>query len=142
MDITVRTAGSEDAQAIIPILAELSADATSLDPEKVAARLRDPRVRVVVAVADGRLVGTATLTSLVTLTEGLVGRVEDVVVTKGARGTGLGRRLMEALHVEARDLGITKIELTSRPAREAANQLYRSLGYERRDTNVYRLRLG
>jgi ribosomal protein S18 acetylase RimI-like enzyme len=30
--------------------------------------------------------------------------------------------------------------LTSRPSREAANRLYRRLGFEIRETNVYRYR--
>ena len=48
---------------------------------------------------------------------------------------------MEAVHAEAQRLGLRHVDLTSRPAREAANALYQSLGYERRETNVYRLRL-
>jgi len=48
---------------------------------------------------------------------------------------------MTALHHEAERLGLRHLDLTSRPSREAANQLYQSLGYERRDTNAYRLRL-
>jgi ribosomal protein S18 acetylase RimI-like enzyme len=46
---------------------------------------------------------------------------------------------MQALHDEARRLGVRHLELTSRPSRTAANALYVSLGYERRETNVYRL---
>jgi ribosomal protein S18 acetylase RimI-like enzyme len=137
----IRRAVPDDAAALVPLLAELSTAAGSLDPATVAARLRDDRVVVLVGTADGRLLGTATLTLLVTVTEGLLGRVEDVVVTADARGSGLGRRLMLALHDQARQLGLPKVELTSRPSREAANLLYQSLGYERRDTNVYRLRL-
>jgi ribosomal protein S18 acetylase RimI-like enzyme len=38
----------------------------------------------------------------------------------------------------ARELGCKTVELTSRPSREAANHLYQSAGFERRDTNVYR----
>ncbi len=49
---------------------------------------------------------------------------------------------MEKLHEEAARLGLTHLDLTSRPTREAANALYRALGYEQRKTNVYRLRLG
>lgn len=48
---------------------------------------------------------------------------------------------MEAVQVEAQRLGLRRLDLTSRPSRETANALYQSLGYVRRDTNVYRLRL-
>ena len=37
--------------------------------------------------------------------------------------------------------GAVTVDLTSRPSREAANRLYLSLGFEVRDTNVYRYRL-
>jgi ribosomal protein S18 acetylase RimI-like enzyme len=124
------------------LLAELSpAAAARLDADTLAARLRDDRVRVIVGTSDGRVVSTATLTLLTTLTDGLVGRVEDVVVSEAARGSGIGRKVMEALHDEARRCGVVQLDLTSRPGREAANALYQSLGYERRETNVYRLTL-
>ena len=103
--------------------------------------MRDERVHVLVAERDGVVIGTATLSLLMTLWKGVVGHVDDVVVDAAARGEGVGRRLMEQLHQEAARRDVTHLDLTSRPAREAANALYQSLGYEKRDTNVYRLRL-
>jgi hypothetical protein len=48
----------------------------------------------------------------------------------------------EALNRFALDLaaqhGSRTVDLTSRPSREAANRLYRRLGFEARETNVYR----
>jgi ribosomal protein S18 acetylase RimI-like enzyme len=38
----------------------------------------------------------------------------------------------------ARERGCVTVDLTSRPSREAANRLYRSLGFAARETNVYR----
>lgn len=132
---------TEVAPALIALLGELSDRASSLDREVVAARLRDDRCWVVVASLEGQLLGTATLTTFITLTDGLVGHVEDVVVSAAARGQGVGRLLMDSLHEHAQRLELSYVELTTRPAREAANALYQSLGYERRATNVYRLRL-
>jgi ribosomal protein S18 acetylase RimI-like enzyme len=43
----------------------------------------------------------------------------------------------EALRI-AQARGARTIELTSRSSREAANRLYRRLGFVPRDTNVYR----
>lgn len=139
--LTFRTADVADAAGVLVLLRELSASAAALDEDTIAERLRDDRVRVVLSFLDDQLVGMATLTMLVTLPDGLVGRVEDVVVCEPARGQGAGRNLMLALQDEARQLGVGYLELTSRPTREAANALYQSLGYEHRETNVYRLRL-
>ena len=64
--------------------------------------------------------------------------IEDVVVTTAARGRGVGELLnREALRLAAQ-LGARSVDLTSRPSREAANRLYAKLGFERRETNVYR----
>jgi ribosomal protein S18 acetylase RimI-like enzyme len=58
-------------------------------------------------------------------------------VDEPARG-GVGAALTKAMIDRARSLGCKTIELTSRPTREAANHLYRKLGFEVRETNVYR----
>ena len=145
MNVTISWLGQDDAAGIadqlIALLAELSPASRRRDADVITDRLHDDGVREVVATVDGHLVGTATLALLVTLTAGPVGRVEDVVVSEAARGSGVGRLLMDALHDEARRLGLSYLELTSRPGREAANGLYVSMGYERRETNVYRLGL-
>ena len=64
--------------------------------------------------------------------------IEDVVVDSTARGKGVGEALnREALKV-AKERGAVTVDLTSRPSREAANRLYQRIGFEKRDTNVYR----
>jgi ribosomal protein S18 acetylase RimI-like enzyme len=64
--------------------------------------------------------------------------IEDVVVDENHRGRGYGMELMEFAVRFARSAGVSAIELTSRPSRIAANQLYRKSGFEIRETNVYR----
>lgn len=66
--------------------------------------------------------------------------IEDVVVDAAARGSGIGGALVEAALDRARREGAGKVDLTSRPERGTANRLYARLGFERRDTNVYRFR--
>jgi ribosomal protein S18 acetylase RimI-like enzyme len=72
---------------------------------------------------------------------GLRAWIEDVVVDGSARGRGVGEALNRAAIDRARAAGATTVDLTSRPSREAANRLYRRLGFEQRTTNVYRLDL-
>ena len=63
--------------------------------------------------------------------------IHDVVVDETARGRGVGEALAtEALRL-AEAAGAISIELTTRQEREAANRLYRRLGFEQRETNVY-----
>jgi ribosomal protein S18 acetylase RimI-like enzyme len=65
------------------------------------------------------------------------GLIEDVVVDESARGRGVGEALTrEALSLAAA-AGVDSVSLTSRPEREAANRLYRRVGFDQRETNVY-----
>ena len=64
--------------------------------------------------------------------------IEDVVVDSQMRGQKLGRQLIDRVVDEARRLAPCSLMLTSRPARVAANALYKSAGFEQRETNVYK----
>jgi ribosomal protein S18 acetylase RimI-like enzyme len=94
-----------------------------------------------ITVTDGsKVIGMATA-YLATKFGKKTGFVEDVVVSDSYRGQGLGRKVMEMLIDEAKQAGATQLYLTTRPEREAANALYQKLGFEKRETNVYRLKL-
>lgn len=96
--------------------------------------------RLLIARSEDVIVGSLTLV-LVRIPTGLRAIIEDVVVDEQVRGQGVGRALNEAALELARDAGAVTVDLTSRPSREAANRLYLRLGFEIRDTNVYRYRL-
>ena len=89
---------------------------------------------------DGEIVGSATLAIALSPT-GRHGWIEDVVVDEDARGKGWGRMLTQACLDKAREIGLSQVNLTSRPSRVAANELYRSMGFIQRETNVYRYNL-
>lgn len=65
------------------------------------------------------------------------GLIEDVVVDPSFRGEKIGKNLMLKAHELAKQLNCTTIHLTSRPSRVEANSLYKSLGYEIKNTNYY-----
>jgi ribosomal protein S18 acetylase RimI-like enzyme len=88
-------------------------------------------------VNSGEIVGTLTL-ALFRIPTGLRAWIEDVVVDEGTRGKGVGAALNEAALTRARSEGARTVDLTSRPTREAANRLYKRIGFIERDTNVYR----
>lgn len=70
--------------------------------------------------------------------EFILGFVESVTVRDECRGQHLGRKLMEHLMAEANRLGVQSLHLTSNLKRVAANRLYRAMGFERYETNVYK----
>ena len=113
----------------------------TLTEENLKAVVDDPNCRLFV-LCDGeeRIVGCATLCVFHSPTGRKVS-VEDVVVSEELRGCHLGRRLMEHLLAEARKLAPIELHLTSKPKRVAANALYQSLGFVRKETNAYTLQL-
>lgn len=70
---------------------------------------------------------------------GIKGWLEDVVIDDAYRGKGLGRMLVVHAINQAKRMHVDTFMLTSNPARMAANNLYSSLGFEQRETNVYRM---
>lgn len=123
------------------LLPQLSASARPLDAEAVGRVLGCDANTVLVARGDGVIVGTLTLV-MFPLPAGLRARVEDVVVDASARGHGVAGLLVEEALRIAREAGARTVDLTSRPDREAADRLYGRLGFEVRESRVYRMDLG
>jgi ribosomal protein S18 acetylase RimI-like enzyme len=141
MSITVQKALSatpELLSGLNSLLPQLSSTASLLTMHDVETMVHSDAATLFVASDDGAAVGMLTLV-VFSIPTGLRAWIEDVVVDEGTRGSGVGEALTGAAVDEARARGARSIDLTSRPSREAANALYQKLGFERRDTNVYRL---
>ena len=94
-----------------------------------------------IARDEGEIVGSLSLV-LFRIPTGLRAWIEDVVVDGAARGKGVGEKLNRAAIDHAAKAGAKTVDLTSRPSREAANRLYQRLGFQLRNSNVYRYDLG
>lgn len=125
-------------RAVAALIPQLSQSATPPDRDQLAALVASP-VITLFGVRDGTgpMVGMLTL-ALVPTPTGLRAWIEDVVVDATAGGQGAGTALTRAALDAARRAGARTVDLTSRPSREAANRLYQRIGFERRETNVYR----
>ena len=131
------TVTAELVSAIARLLPQLSSAAPPTEAE-LSQMLAQPGCTLLVARDQG-VIGFLVLT-IYRIPTGLQARIDDVVVDQLARGKGIGEALSRAAVQRARDAGAKAITLTSRSEREAANRLYRRLGFELVDTNVYRLR--
>ena len=67
--------------------------------------------------------------------------IEDVVVDESFRGQGLSKLLVAHAIEFTKSMGIPSLMLTSNSKRIAANKLYQAMGFERKETNVYRMKL-
>ena len=117
---------------------QLSSSSPPPSREVLAEIIDSPATHLLVAEGDdGSVLGSLTLV-LFRIPTGLRAWIEDVVVDGEARGRGVGEKLNRFAIDLAAEHGARSVDLTSRPSREAANRLYRRLGFEPRDTNVYR----
>ena len=66
--------------------------------------------------------------------------IEDVVVDETFRGQGLSKLLVAHASEFVKSKRIPLLMLTSNPKRIAANKLYQAMGFERKETNVYRMK--
>ena len=123
------------------LIPQLSSSNPPPSVEQLAAIVASPATDLIVAYDDdGRLIGSLTLV-VFRIPTGLRAWIEDVVVDEAARGQGVGEALNRAAIDRARSLGAITVDLTSRPSRAAANRLYQRLGFQLRETSVYRLAL-
>ena len=65
--------------------------------------------------------------------------IEDVVVGEDYQGQGMGKKLMAFAVQFVKQQEVSLLTLTSNPARIAANNLYMKLGFEKKETNVYKM---
>jgi ribosomal protein S18 acetylase RimI-like enzyme len=123
-------------ERLMPQLVAGAVPPGAVELEEIA---RGPGTHLLAAVEAGAHLGVVTLV-VFRIPSGKRARIESLVVDAAARGRGVGRALCRAAMDRARELGADCVDLTSLPARTAANQLYASLGFRLRPTNVYRHR--
>jgi ribosomal protein S18 acetylase RimI-like enzyme len=90
-----------------------------------------PGNRIIVAEADGQVVGTLQLTLIPGLgRQGMTrAQIESVRVAASQRGQGLGHELIRWSVAEAKKAGCGLVQLTSDKQRSGAIRFYESLGF-------------
>jgi len=129
--------------AIQSLILELDSNPKTISLDGLSSILKQPELFFFVARDDAKkampIVGMASII-IYQITTGKKGYIEDVVVDQNYRGLGIGRQLTQKCIDTARQNYAKYIDLTSNPSRVAANELYKKMGFERRETNVYRLK--
>ena len=127
-------------EAIHVLLEQLSSSKVVFSKEDLWRLIGSDASALYLVRVDDKWAGMLTLCSYLCPT-GRKCWIEDVVVDGQYRGMGLGRRLIEHAIEETQKMGNCTLMLTSRPSRVAANLLYKSAGFEQRETNVYRMKI-
>ena len=137
-DLEIRPAASDDVPAIVAMLADDPLGAQRESPDDLTPYLAalerlsaDPNQHLVVALREGRVVGTLQLTVLPGLSRKGSTRalIEGVRIHSDERGSGLGTRFIEWAIEESRRQGCQLVELTSDATRTDAHRFYERLGF-------------
>jgi len=132
--------------ALARLVPQLSRSSPPPPASEVAELVSAPATTLLVArlAGDGEVAGTivGTLTLvLFRIPTAVRAWIEDVVVDESARGRGVASALVNRALEQAAVPGARTVDLTSRPSRQDAKRLYQELGFELRETNVYRYAL-
>ncbi|MCX5304997.1 MULTISPECIES: GNAT family N-acetyltransferase [Streptomyces] len=137
-ELTIRPATEADLPAIVAMLADDPLGATRESPDDLTPYLAalkrltgDPNQHLVVAVRDGRVVGTLQLTIVSGLSRKGATRsiIEGVRVHADERGSGLGTRFVEWAVEKSRAENCALVQLTSDVTRTDAHRFYERLGF-------------
>ncbi|MEU9149276.1 GNAT family N-acetyltransferase [Streptomyces sp. NPDC048417] len=137
-DLDIRAAVADDIPAIVGMLADDPLGARRESPDDLAPYLgalerlsADPNQQLVVAVREGRVVGTLQLTIIPGLSRRGATRsiIEGVRIHADERGGGLGTRFIEWAIEESRRQGCQLVQLTSDASRTDAHRFYERLGF-------------
>ncbi len=119
------------------LIPQLSSSAKPITSSELAEIINSDSTLMFVARVNNQAVGLLTL-AIFRIPTAVRAWIEDVVVDTAVRGQGVGEALNLAAIAEAKRRGAKTVDLTSRPSRQAANRLYKRIGFVARDTNVYR----
>lgn len=119
------------------LMTELS-DRVNFTQSDLMLVLMDCNCHLYVILDGEHIVGCATLCIFHSPT-GTKASIEDVVVSSAYRGQHLGKQLMEYVLAQAKACASIELHLTSNPMRVAANKLYQSIGFQKKETNCYQM---
>jgi ribosomal protein S18 acetylase RimI-like enzyme len=134
------SAGESEVRGVARLMAQLTKNPPADVSGPLETIVQAPDCDVIVAREGAEILGMVVV-NVVHKVSGREGRIDEVVVDEAHRGRGIATGLMERAVDELRNRGCAFVEFTSSARREAANKLYQSLGFELRETNVYRHKL-
>ena len=147
--LTIRPATTDDISSMTGLLGELFTIETDFTPDirrqrqGLADLISDPTANILVATYNSEIIGMCTLQSLVSTAEGgIVGIVEDLVVSEKLRRQGVGEKLLENIEQIARNKGMRRLQLLTNMENQTALNFYAKSEWDKTHMIVLRKRFG
>ena len=138
--IEVNEFATEYLDAVQQLVRLLSAEPLQFTETDFKALLASGNSHLFLLQDENHIAGMATA-GLYRSPTGMKAWIEDVVVNEAYRRKGFGRMLTRHAIDYAKSQQPDLLMLTSNPSRIAANSLYQAIGFEQKETNVYRMKL-
>ena len=122
--------------ALARLLPQLNPKLDVPDMERLRSLIADPAVTLLIALEGDDIVGTTTVI-VYTTPFWIKARLDEVVVDDSARGKGVGEALVKAALEVGRESG--ELQSGRGPNRAAAHRLYERMGFQIRETDVFRI---
>ena len=135
--VEVREYSDEVLAALNKLMPQLSSSFGTLSQQDLIDIVESEASSLFMARENEQYYGSLTLV-MFKIPSGFRAWIEDVVVSEAARGKGVGKKLVEHAVEIANQSNVKSIDLTSRASRVAAIALYKKVGFQDRETNVYR----
>ena len=137
--IEIKTYSQEYHEAMQRFLNQLTTSPMVLTEDMFHQLLASQNSHLFFIIKDEQIAGMLTVGIYYSPTGGKAW-IEDVVVDETFRGQGLSKLLVAHAIEFVKSQQIPLLMLTSNPKRIAANKLYQAMGFERKETNVYRMK--
>ena len=125
----------EISDAVRRLVRQLSVTCDIPTEEYLESIVKSENSKMFIVTYDDNIIGMSVLCRCIMPT-GTKYWIEDVTIDRKYRGRHLGKRLVKEMIAALPPH--SKVMLTSRPSRTAANAMYKKLGFEKRETNVYK----
>lgn len=129
--VSLRPAVEGDTTALADLATQLGYPSDAAALRERLRRLRDERAGEVFVACDAqnRVLGWTHVAPRLNLEEAPFAEIAGLIVADGARGLGVGARLLRAAEAWARSNGYAKLRVRSNVVRERAHGFYRRESY-------------
>ena len=132
--VSIRPAQRGDAATIADLVGQLAAsiqEFSSVDEEYVLRYLDTPGAGILVAEAEGEVIGMLSYTLQPSLYHAAAScMIQELVVREGFRRVGIGARLLNAIVALAREKGCAEVSVSAVASNREALGLYRKQGFQ------------